>query len=368
MPRLTGRASVPRPRIPSLDGVRALAILLVCVGHFAYNAGYRWWTDTYAHCGVLIFLVLSGFLITTLLIREREKIGTISLRRFFIRRAYRILPAAYVYLVVVTIVYRNSFTARDLLVTFTYLSSYFHLPWVLGHLWSLSVEEQFYFLWPIATLLGVIFARRFAFVAIVFAPVFRFVLYKIGLGLGASYFFPSVADSLAVGCLLAMYQPQLEKHRSFFAWRGFPLIWALTLSMPVLLHYGHLLKVWPLPQMLQVSGLTVFSFGVALCIQNAIIARPLLLNIPFVVWLGTVSYSLYLWQMPFTNPNVRSWPTAFPQNLILALLAAVISFYAIEQPFLRLRERRATTARSRETLREIEEMSDQQDRRAPVTA
>ena len=328
-------------RIPSLDGIRALAITLVCVGHFAYNAGFRWWTDLYAHYGVRIFLVLSGFLITTLLKREQEDTGTINLKRFFIRRAYRILPAAYAYMILVSIVFGDSFTSRDLVVTFTYLSSYFHLPWLLSHLWSLSVEEQFYLLWPAAMALGIMLARRFAFGAIVFAPVFQFAMAKIGLALVAFYCFPSVADSLAAGCLLAIYQTKLEKYRSFFAWRGFPLIWALTLSFPFLLHYRYLLRFWPLPQLLQVSAQTLFSVGVVLCIQNAIVARHRILNMPFVVWLGTISYSLYLWQMPFANPEAQSWFTAFPQNLVLALLAAIVSFYAIEQPALKLRGRRA---------------------------
>ena len=226
-------------RIPSLDGIRALAIILVCVGHFAYNAGFRWWTDLYAHYGVRIFLVLSGFLITTLLKREREETGTINLKRFFIRRAYRILPAAYAYMILVSIVFGDSFTSKDLFVTFTYLSSYFHLPWLLSHLWSLSVEEQFYLLWPAAMALGIMLARRFAFGAIVFAPVFQFAMAKIGLALAAFYCFPSVADSLAAGCLLAIYQTKLEKYRSFFAWRGFPfdlganIVLSLSAALPL---------------------------------------------------------------------------------------------------------------------------------------
>ena len=338
--------SVPSSRIPSLDGLRALAISLVCVCHFAYSVGFpvrhNWWTDAYAHYGVRIFFVISGFLITTLLLREQEKTGTINLKQFYIRRAYRILPAGYAYLVVVTIIFHQSLPDKYLVAAYTYLTSYaIHSPWILIHLWSLSVEEQFYLIWPLAMVLGIFVARRFALGAIAVAPVVRFVLKTIGPSLGALYFFPSVVDSLAAGCLLALYQTQFRQHRSFFAWRGFPLIWAVTLSLPILHHYHYILKFWHVAGLVQVSALTIFNLGIVLCIQNAITVRPRLLNNPIVVWIGNLSYSLYLWQMPFANPNVQSWATTFPQNLVLALLAAVVSFYAIEQPVLRLRERRA---------------------------
>jgi peptidoglycan/LPS O-acetylase OafA/YrhL len=335
---------VPSSRIPSLDGLRALSILFVCVCHFALSPGFPihqgWWTSLYGHCGVRIFFVISGFLITTLLMQERERTGTISLKQFFLRRAYRIVPAAYVYLAVVAVIFHRSLADKDLVVAATYLSSYWNLPWVLGHLWSLSVEEQFYLVWPLAMAHHARSARHFAFAAVAIAPVFRYGITKIGLFYGSMQFFPSVADSLAAGCLLALYQPQLEKHRSFFAWRGFPLIWAVTLSIPVLLHYSNLLKFWPLPQVVQVSAMTVFTLGVVLCIQNAITARPSVLNTPILVWIGCLSYSLYLWQMPFTNPAAPSWATTFPQNVILTLLAATISFYAVEQPIRKLGKRK----------------------------
>ncbi len=65
--------------------------------------------------------------------------------------------------------------------------------------------------------------------------------------------------------------------------------------------------------------------------------RPRILNNPIVVWIGTLSYGLYIWQMPFSNPNAHSWATAFPQNLLFSFVAAVVSFYSIEQPILNLR-------------------------------
>ncbi len=339
-------------RIPSLDGLRALSISFVLLGHFAFSAGFpidrSWWTDAYAHYGVRIFFVISGFLITTLLMREREETGTINLKQFYIRRVYRIFPAAYFYLFVVTIVFYSSLPFKYLVTAYTYLTSYaVHSPWILRHLWSLSVEEQFYLVWPVVMGLGVLVAPRLAFGALALAPLLRFVLVKIGPPLGAPYvidsIFPCVIDSLAAGCLLALYQTQFRKPRPFFAWRGFPLIWALTLSVPILQHYHYLLNFWHVSGLVQMSGMTVFNLGIVLCIQNAITVRPRILNTPILVWIGNLSYSLYLWNMPFTDQNVRSWATTFPQNLVLTVLAATISFYVVEQPIRRLRERRGKT-------------------------
>jgi peptidoglycan/LPS O-acetylase OafA/YrhL len=338
--------SVPSTRIPSIDALRALAISLVFVAHFACSRGFpvhhTWWTDDYAHYGVRIFFVISGFLITTLLRREQERTGTINLKQFYIRRAYRLLPAAYVYLLVVTIVFHESLSYKYLFAAYMYLTSYaVHSPWVLIHLWSLSVEEQFYLLWPAAMALGIIAARRFAFGAVAIAPIVRLIFLQGIWYLGARYSFPAVVDSLAAGCLLALYQSKFSKHRSFFSWRGFPLIWTVTLAIPIIHHYHYILHFWHIAGLVQVSALPIFNLGILLCIQNAITAPPRLLNIPMVIWIGNLSYSLYLWQMLFTNPNVHSWVTTFPQNAILTFIAATISFYAVEQPVRKLRERRS---------------------------
>jgi peptidoglycan/LPS O-acetylase OafA/YrhL len=136
-------------------------------------------------------------------------------------------------------------------------------------------------------------------------------------------------------------QVRAQYHRSFFAWRGFPLIWAITLSLPIVQHYHYILHFWHIAGLVQVSALPLFNLGIILCIQNAITAPPRLLNIPIVIWIGNLSYSLYLWQMPFTNPGVRSWATTFPQNAALTLMAAMISYYALEQPIRKFGEHRA---------------------------
>jgi peptidoglycan/LPS O-acetylase OafA/YrhL len=332
-------------RIPSLDGLRALSIFLVMIGHFASSNGApfqkSWLTDAYAHFGVCIFFIISGFLITTLLTRERKKTGTINLKQFYIRRAYRLLPVAYLYLIFITVVFHKYFTHQQMLVAFAYLSSYVKLPWSLSHLWSLSVEEQFYFVWPMILTFGFFSPKRFAFITILLSPICRFVLTKKGMYYGAAFFLPSVADSLAFGCLLSLYQNELRQYDRFFRWKGFPAIWAFALAIPVtfILPDQHHMRFFFLPQLLSHAAITVFNILIALCIQNAIVTQPRIFNFRIVAWIGTLSYSLYIWEMPFANPQTHSWATTFPLNIVLAFLAAIVSYYAVESPFLKLRRR-----------------------------
>jgi len=141
---------IPRSvkRIPSLDGLRALSILLVVIGHWAGTYGFPV-ALSYAFLGVRIFFVISGYLITTLLLQERSQTTTISLSEFYVRRAYRILPAATVFLATMLITRRQELTWYHAAMAVLYLADFDPTrPMFFGHLWSLSVEEQFYLLWP----------------------------------------------------------------------------------------------------------------------------------------------------------------------------------------------------------------------------
>lgn len=312
---------MPSSRIPSLDGLRAVAISVVLCTHFSRN----WHLPAlYPNFGVRIFFVLSGFLITTLLIRERQNTGAVNLKTFYIRRAFRIFPAAYLYMIVVAILFRSSLSLTDNLYAFTYLSAYQRQhAVVLSHLWSLSVEEQFYLAWPAIMAASTRAGARAALAVVTLVPVVRFVL--ISTGTSSSPLFPSSPDALAMGCLLALAQPLLQHYRSFFRWRGFWCVWIITFALPIVgsFHSGRLYQCVVLP---------VLHLGIALCIQNAMVVGYRILNAFLPVWIGTLSYSLYLWHMPF-------YYVAFPANIALALLVAIISYYAVERPALRFRER-----------------------------
>src|SRR6476660_10002524 len=165
-------------RIPSLDGLRAISIAAVVVGHLskAQHSTALW--GAYGNTGVRIFFVISGFLITKLMLTEHDRTSDISLRDFYIRRAYRILPAALVFIAVAVVIDWKEMRWLHVGAAVFYLADYdLAAPWIFGHLWSLSVEEQFYLLWP--AILKRWYERRVAILVgvSIFAPVLHLVLY-----------------------------------------------------------------------------------------------------------------------------------------------------------------------------------------------
>ncbi|HEX4685074.1 MAG TPA: acyltransferase family protein, partial [Gemmatimonadaceae bacterium] len=140
----------PATRIPSLDGLRAASIALVLVGHvmLRFSVSPDRWVRFVAsslslgHLGVMVFFVISGFLITTLLLTEIETTGRVSLRYFYFRRTLRIFPAYYAFLMVLGLLSALGWLvmpARHLLTAALYTTDYVPTPWTLGHTWSLAV-------------------------------------------------------------------------------------------------------------------------------------------------------------------------------------------------------------------------------------
>ncbi|HEY7376986.1 MAG TPA: acyltransferase [Polyangia bacterium] len=330
-----------RGRIPSLDGLRALSIGLVILSHLNGTGGFitseeigRWHLGT---LGVRVFFVISGFLITTLLLEEVDRTGAISLRGFYMRRFFRIFPAFYALcLVLFALNAARLITLHhgDVLAAATYTMNYHHdRSWYVGHLWSLAVEEQFYLLWPaLLVFVGIGRGHRMALAVLLIAPLLR-----IGLGVfpafraGIGESFPTVADALATGCLLATAGPALARAprwRSFLAGRAW---WLAPLAVAVFARVPFTKVGW-------LVGETVMNVGIAVIIARTI-EQPgdrlgKLLNSRPLVWVGTLSYSIYLWQQMFLNRHGSSIAQAFPLNLTLALLAACASYYLIERPFL----------------------------------
>jgi len=315
----------PSRRIPSLDGLRAISILAVLFGHVAYACHFEnWITGTYAHYGVRVFFVISGYLITTLLVEEESRFGSVSLSRFYLRRVFRIFPVAYLYLAAMTpFVVMASW---KWVVVWLYGSTYVHdLPWNLSHLWSLSVEEQFYLLWPLALVASRRHAKQFAWLAILVAVVAQYVVGKYFSGsLNPFFFFPCVMDSLAIGCLLALYRPRLP--------RISPLLWLLLLVAPLISGADEIQIGWPVPQFFAHINSLMFNVLVALLIVDVTKYPPKWLNSPIVVWIGLLSYSLYVWQMPFLNPAYKINPAI---AIFLVFATASLSYYFWERPILK---------------------------------
>ena len=326
-------------RIPSLDGARAIAILLVIGGHWAELTYSSPVAGAFASLGRRIFFVLSGYLITTLLMKEYGRSSTIQLRRFYRRRAYRILPAALAFMLPVFAIFWHELRWYQIAAAALYVVNMdFTHPWFIGHLWSISVQEQFYFLWP--CLIKRLHQHRVPMLlgAIAFAPVYRVACHFVGLHGRADETFPAIADILAIGCLLALYGARLPRIKP---------VWALVMIVPVVLVpiYMGVLRFHTTP-------LLLLAFWPALHVSIAglllhVVQRPYkILNIHPVIWIGKISYGLYLWQQLFVfgHPQ-RPWYFVF-----FAFALASASYYLLEQPMLRFREKKS---KERATVREL---------------
>lgn len=306
---------------------------MVFLGHLYGTTAYPQnafteYLANYAHVGVQVFFVISGFLITTLLLREKAKTGRIDLAHFYLRRTLRIFPAAFFYITVIWIVSHPGY----LVYAYTYTMCYAGQgrPWALGHLWSLSVEEQFYLLWPFAFAYAFPRRQQIGVAVMMVAPVARLIFWHFNLR-DIDEYFPAVADSLMAGCLLAFFRDTLSKKFEVLRHTGvFLLLGALTLSIPFMLPRVRL--------MILLGGLPPLI--IALFIHSAIERKDWFLNNRFMFQMGLLSYSLYLWQQPFLNRTHPAWWTRFPLNLLLTVACAVVSYYVVERPFLTMFRRK----------------------------
>ena len=346
----SGPGTASAGRMPSLDGLRAISIVLVLLGHMTGTGGAPAFLGTMlgslwvnvAELGVRIFFVISGLLITSLLLEERSKYGRISLGRFFLRRTFRIFPAFLVFLLALWGAQSLgwlSLTASDWLHALTYTVNYHPTrSWDIGHLWSLSVEEQFYAIWPALLLLaGIRRGMVYAAAILVVAPVLRivYVHYLPGSADYVNVTFETAADSLAMGCLLAWQRDRLWADDRWRRAVSSPWLIAALFVLAYLLHAR--------TQLALLLGAPLLNVAIALLIERSVrlhdrdLAR--LLNTRALVFIGVLSYSLYLWQQPFLNRYSAAAANQFPQNIALAIALAVLCYYCVERPALNLRHR-----------------------------
>ncbi len=343
-------------RIPSLDGLRALSIGLVILSHLLGTRGFPFGPRAlgtlgdFGYLGVKVFFVISGYLITTLLIKEHDRTSTISLIGFYQRRAWRIFPAFYAFVGAMCLAWALGsleLKTNDVLCAMTYTMNYhYDRSWELGHIWSLSIEEQFYFVWPFLFLIAgrkrvVPVATAMIVLAIGFRAIAWFYFRDDNLVEEA---YPCVMDSIAVGCLMAGLRGRLDRSARYHRFLRSPLFLIVPIAIAVFQYPSR-------PELAYTLGTTIVNVGLALVVDRSVRIPddPVgqLLNWSPLVWIGTLSYSLYLWQEPFLNHLARSEINTFPVNLLLAAACALGSYYLIERPTLAWRDRRIARKRAK---------------------
>lgn len=336
-----------RGRIPALDGLRAIAILLVLFAHGSRThgspiPGHDSLSLFTGSIGVEIFFVLSGFLITLLMLREIDRTGRLDVKAFYWRRILRIVPAYLAYLfVLATMQWLGIVQLRpgEWIAGLTYTVNFLSDPhWEIGHVWSLSIEEHFYLIWPASMILLPARHRAASLVACLGICLsvrwITLILFPEWVSMAELWTFTRL-DSIAAGCLMgvlaqdSLWRNRLDRTIQF---------WPLTL----LALLGSLFASMTSTKILLGAGYSMNALFLAILVWTAVRKSPYWLNFPWVCNIGVGSYSLYLWQQIFLNPHADSWWTAFPQNFAFAGLVAWISYQYIERPFLRLKERTRT--------------------------
>ena len=289
-------------RIPQIQALRAFAAVLVVIYHAKITSG--------GYIGVDIFYVISGYLITGLLLRELENSGTLNLRSFYLRRVKRLLPTSFFVLAITAItawyLYPATMRAdlgRDIAAAGIYVSNYLFAFWqmdyqnlsaippVVIHYWSLAVEEQFYIFWPF--IIFALFKRGGRAtvgkgIALITVASFLFSLYQTSSApIWAFYSLPTRAWELGVGALL-LFIPSRIKFSQNYLWIALALFVYGTLQFR---------DSTPFPGTAALVPVVATAISIA-----AVHSWPRVLNLignhRIVQWLGAISYPLYLWHWP----------------------------------------------------------------------
>jgi peptidoglycan/LPS O-acetylase OafA/YrhL len=338
--------------IVTLDGWRGVAILIVIISHCAMGSSlqYQPWAR-FGFLGVDIFFVLSGYLITTGLLQEKAKIGSISLRNFYTRRVFRILPLVLMYLgtlCAISVFSDVNFSTHDLIGSLFFFRN-FQVARDAGgistsHFWSLSIEEQFYLVWPLLFLLSGVKRSLWLALSGAFACA-GWRMYDLAHPANViARLLPSVnadarnfrtdlrIDGLMIGCALAILL-QNRKIREFIL-GNFPKETPLLCGsiMLIAMNWSH-------------QGPTLFRYIlIALAVASTLIVKEGLaykwLNNGLLAWVGSLSFSLYVWQQLFVFHTEILHPlgifNVFPLNIATLLAVAVSCHYLVERPLIRV--------------------------------
>jgi len=337
--------------ISGLDGLRCFSILFVLLEHLGLENYLNRYLDVSivnkisivisGKTGVAVFFVISGYLITTILMEEKKTNFKIDFKNFFLRRFFRLFPAFFVFMMVLLSFFiltgrtnQNIFEAWG--ISFFYLYNF--VPYgerriaELGHTWSLAIEEQFYLGWPLI----INFINQHLIKIILVVSFFAFILFKNFYdSLSISSVFESYrltvpgAFPVILGCLVALfYQSNVLSGNNFILTLGF-FLFLCSLWLPI----GNQVILSQLNFFIQPIGVALILNSV---VKNKNSGLVKFLEIPIFIWIGRLSYSIYLWQGLFlkNGPGSVFWIQQFPQNICLTVLCALLSFYLVEKKFI----------------------------------
>ncbi len=336
-----------------LDGLRFLSIVAVVWHHSVHNSGFK--IGEFGFLGVDLFFVISGFLIVTLLLRERDKTGSISLRNFYMRRTLRIFPLYYAVILGLAALYFFAAPGSEvgqaflgeLPIYLLYVANFF--PVVFGIVWSLASEEQFYLLWP--------FLEK-----LLSAAIYPILLLMIAANQALNFFreplfgaigLPQMADlpvmeatftPILLGVLLAHLLHDNKATRwllALIARRHAALAWLALLLLAIELAPADISGVYRL--LIQV--IMVMLVGSTVIRDDSSLNRAL--TVPMIARIGAISYGIYLFHLHcitvveklLGRVAVQEPIAIFVCSLLLAIVIAELSFRFFETPFLRLKSR-----------------------------
>jgi peptidoglycan/LPS O-acetylase OafA/YrhL len=329
-----------RHRWPGLDGLRGCAVLAVIAFHLGVAPG--------GFVGVDVFFVLSGFLITRLLIAEHDRTGTVRLPRFYARRALRLYPAlvvlvAFFVMVAVATGRAVAETLHDAVATLLYVTNIVGTRGgLLSHTWTLALEEQFYLVWPALLLLCLWLRRASGSSRLGWLPAVGLVVGVLVLDLlqgrtGVAHTYVR-AMGLPLGCALALVRLEHLAWAARLAWpAGIALAVTVFMDLPAELTAG-----WPI---------SVGAVLAAAVVAALVLSPGGLLATRWPRYFGLRSYSLYLWHLPLISLAVHHAPEPVPHSLAVtlglaaSLLAAEASYRYVEMPVNSWRNRRLASAR-----------------------
>jgi peptidoglycan/LPS O-acetylase OafA/YrhL len=348
----TERASLAgvlsQKRLPALDGLRAIAVFTVIIYHFGFES-------VPGDLGVTAFFVLSGFLITWLLLKEHDRTGHISVPQFYLRRALRIAPAYYGFLFLIYVEehlrgypWDTSLTLSGLFYVVNYYNAFNgHPDTAIAHAWSLGVEQQFYLLWPLVLLL--VLHRGTKTIAFLTGTIVCLVL--VWRSFAYLYFdarpayvynaFETRLDSIAIGCLFAVC----------LSWKGFQSA-TLALSRNILSP----ILVLALLMYSRIGGSHAYHYSIGFTIDSMLLAIFMIqlltmskltlwswIDHPIMVYLGHISYSIYLYHLVALGIGHRLLPehlsVRFAISVMLCIIIASLSYWLVERPFLNIKQR-----------------------------